>query len=53
MNLRFEMINFYCVELSLTFREFLKCFIQRDDFIDFLFIQFDRNKFKKYVKRMK
>ena len=53
MNLRFEMINSCCVELSLTFREYFKCLIQRDDFIDFLFIQFDRIEFRKCVIQMR
>ena len=47
-------INDFCdIESTLTFRKFFKCFISFDDFIDFLFIQFEFDKFKKHVNQMK
>ena len=49
----FAIIDFCDIESTLTFRKFLKYFISFDDFIDFLLIQFDFDKFKKYVNRMR
>ena len=53
MNLRFAKTSLCDVESSLTFRKYLRYLISHDDLIDFLSMQFDRNKFKRYVDRMR
>ena len=49
----FAIIDSCDIESTLTFRKFFRYFISFDDFADFLLIQFDLDRFKKYVNQMK